>query len=91
MPTYNYRCKECNHEFTEIHKMSDRKIPTQSPCPECGVSDSVVQALSTFALGDPVMYGSIANRRPPMDFKEGVLDKVKKMPGAGTGGRLDKL
>lgn len=32
MPTYQYRCKSCDHEFELIQKMSDDPI---SVCPEC--------------------------------------------------------
>lgn len=32
MPTYEYQCRSCQHEFTALHKISD---PTP-PCPECG-------------------------------------------------------
>lgn len=39
MPTYNYMCKTCEHEFTELLKMDDRKIPEEQPCPECGASE----------------------------------------------------
>jgi putative FmdB family regulatory protein len=39
MPTYNYRCRSCEHEFSEMLKMDDRKIPVEKPCPECGKDD----------------------------------------------------
>lgn len=32
MPTYEYKCSNCNHEFEEIQKVDD---PTLSSCPEC--------------------------------------------------------
>lgn len=43
MPTYNYMCKGCEHEFTEMHKMDDRKIPEEQPCPECGEQKVVMK------------------------------------------------
>ena len=33
MPTYEYRCQECGHEFERFQKMSDEPLRT---CPECG-------------------------------------------------------
>jgi putative FmdB family regulatory protein len=33
MPTYEYRCEECGHEFERFQKMSDKAVRT---CPECG-------------------------------------------------------
>jgi putative FmdB family regulatory protein len=33
MPTYEYRCPACNHEFEKLQKMSDEP---GAACPECG-------------------------------------------------------
>ena len=33
MPTYEYACKACGHQFEEIQKMSDPPIDV---CPKCG-------------------------------------------------------
>jgi putative FmdB family regulatory protein len=33
MPTYDYRCKSCEHEFELFQNMSDR---VKRKCPECG-------------------------------------------------------
>ena len=33
MPTYEYRCSECNHEFEEFQAISD---PPVTICPSCG-------------------------------------------------------
>lgn len=35
MPTYDYRCKACNHEFELFQSMSD---PVKKKCPSCGKS-----------------------------------------------------
>lgn len=32
MPTYDYRCKKCNHEFEAFQSMSDDVLTT---CPKC--------------------------------------------------------
>lgn len=32
MPTYEYRCVSCGHQFEAIHKMADDPLKT---CPEC--------------------------------------------------------
>ena len=31
MPTYQYRCKKCDFEFEEVHKIDDRNIPVDNP------------------------------------------------------------
>lgn len=33
MPTYEYRCNDCKHEFEEFQSMKDDPI---DKCPECG-------------------------------------------------------
>jgi putative FmdB family regulatory protein len=33
MPTYEYKCKECNHSFEAFQSMKDEPL---SVCPECG-------------------------------------------------------
>lgn len=34
MPTYNYKCVENNHIYTESRKMNEKQIVDS--CPECG-------------------------------------------------------
>ena len=33
MPTYDYKCKDCQHAFEEFHSMSAKPV---KKCPECG-------------------------------------------------------
>ena len=33
MPTYEYRCTSCSHEFEKIQRMSEDPV---AECPECG-------------------------------------------------------
>ena len=33
MPTYEYRCTTCSHEFEKIQRMSEDPV---AECPECG-------------------------------------------------------
>ena len=33
MPTYEYQCEGCEHEFEDFAKMSD---PIRRKCPQCG-------------------------------------------------------
>jgi putative FmdB family regulatory protein len=44
MPTYEYKCDACGHQFEELQKMSD---PPVKKCPECG--ESVRRLITTFA------------------------------------------
>lgn len=43
MPMYDYRCKQCGHEFTATHGIND----PQPDCPEC--ESQAVQRLITSA------------------------------------------
>ena len=44
MPTYLYRCEKCGSEFEEIKRISERNIPTDTPCsfPTCSGEISIV-------------------------------------------------
>ena len=33
MPTYQYECEACGHEFEELQSMTDKKL---TKCPKCG-------------------------------------------------------
>ena len=33
MPTYQYECQACSHEFEELQSMTDKKL---TKCPKCG-------------------------------------------------------
>lgn len=43
MPTYQYKCDACGHEFEEFQKMSDHPIDT---CPKCGDTGRVRRLIS---------------------------------------------
>ena len=36
MPTYQYKCNECENEFEEIHRIVDREVPVDKLCGICG-------------------------------------------------------
>lgn len=75
MPSYDYQCKECNHVFTKFSKISERNIPTENPCPECGAEESVSQSIGAVPFNYNEMGGSL--RRAGDGWKE-VLSKVKE-------------
>jgi putative FmdB family regulatory protein len=51
MPTYDYQCQTCKHEFTAMHKISE-----EAPkCPDCG--GEVRKKLSA-----PAVHGAGAKR-----------------------------
>lgn len=78
MPVYDYRCKECEHHFTDIFKVDERATPTTLPCPSCQKSDCIYIALSCVPHMD-IMKTTVgtAKHKPSQDFRE-VMKRVKK-------------
>jgi len=57
MPTYEYRCRACGHEFEKFQKMSDAPVHT---CPTCK-SEDVERLISTgggFVFKGPGFYAT---------------------------------
>ena len=58
MPTYDYRCKECGHEFEEQQTIAARNVPRYNPCPECGSSGNIITGLTdTGSIGGKDLTG----------------------------------
>lgn len=76
MPTYTYKCEECDNAFERILKISERKQPTETKCENCGgkVKQTILQA----TVGDPFALGRVKLD----DGMKNVLDKVRQAPGA---------
>ena len=36
MPTYEYECRECNHQFESFQWVENRSVPEKEVCPKCG-------------------------------------------------------
>tara|TARA_Y100000817_G_scaffold131003_1_gene102654 strand:- start:280 stop:642 length:363 start_codon:yes stop_codon:yes gene_type:complete len=76
MPWYDYKCSSCDHEFTEVLRMADRKIPIENGCPACG-SFSVKQLLGNVMIGDSVNLGIT---KPDNTYNE-VVAKINEKSG----------
>ena len=73
MPTYNYKCSECEHEFEMFLPIKDREVPVKSSCPECEKTKCVEQFLPVPpGAADPVRLG---RTKPDKGFRE-VLQKI---------------
>lgn len=81
MPTYDYICNACKHEWDELHSIADRKTPESNPCPSClqigAVSQTLKHTMLTF--GDPVRMGHI---KPPIEFQERLQQIHDNTPGS---------
>lgn len=69
MPTYDYRCDSCDHSFESIRSMSQRDVPTQEPCPSCGVF-SVKKLITSPSIHNQSNCVSIKSSSVAGDFKD---------------------
>jgi len=76
MPWYDYSCESCDHEFTEILSIEDRKIPVENGCPECG-ENSIRQLIGNVMIGDSVLLGV---NKPDATYNE-VVAKINETQG----------
>jgi putative FmdB family regulatory protein len=77
MPTYDYRCSKCGHEFRKFHKMSAKRRPR---CPECGAStEQQITGGAGLHFKGSGFYVT--------DYKK--ADKGDKADTADTGGKAD--
>jgi putative FmdB family regulatory protein len=75
MPWYDYICDSCEHEFTEVLRIDDRKIPVESGCSECG-EDSIRQLIGNISMADPANM-TASGVRPDNAYSE-VISKINE-------------
>ena len=86
MPTYDYKCEKCEHEFEEMLSISRREEPTEVPCERqlhraasiCG-GEIKMKAVAP-GIGDPLKMGLI---KPDGQYVE-KLKEIKKNHPLGT-------
>lgn len=83
MPTYEYRCSACGHEFERFQKMSDPPVRT---CPECGKrkAERRISAGGGLVFKGPGFYATDYRKDGPPKAKEGG-ESAKKEPKATDG------
>lgn len=69
MPTYSFKCNECEHEFDVLCRISERD---NQSCPECQAQNYEHHFTQPVATGDPVRLGV---RSVDGGFKE-VLSRI---------------
>lgn len=47
MPSYSYKCTECEKEFTDMRMISEMDF---SKCPECGATAERIFSRGTFGI-----------------------------------------
>ena len=86
MPTYDYKCEKCEHEFEEMLSISRREEPTEVPCerqlhraaPICG--GEIKMKTVAPGIGDPLKMGL---KKPDGRYVE-KLKEIKKNHPLGT-------
>ena len=77
MPIYEYKCKECDHEFEVMQKMSDDPI---SKCEKCaGPVDKLISQTSFTLKGTGWYQTDYADKKKKCDT---VSDKCSGCPSA---------
>ncbi len=91
MPTYQYRCNDCQHEFEEFQSMLDEAL---TKCPECdGKIQRLISGGSGFLFKGSGFY--VTDYRSSQYKKDASKDSVTpKKPGdkktdAKTGSKTD--
>jgi len=79
MPLYEYRCRHCEHEFSDVLKVDDRDKPLNEPCPSCEAAGGVERLVSSCRIVAGV--GDFRARVPDV-FKDR-LREIKSQSGRG--------
>lgn len=77
MPLYEYKCGSCNHQFSDVLKVDDRKKPLDEDCPGCDSRGHIAMVVSSARIVSGV--GTMQSRTPG-DFRDR-LKEIKKMSG----------
>ena len=83
MPTYDYRCEKCGHEFEDFLPIAKRAAPTEEPCdkqlhraaPVCGGKINQVPGSTPTAFA----YDNIASPGHPKKPPGWMTDKLKEI------------
>ena len=76
MPTYDYKCKECNENFEVLCKIAEMSLPRE--CKHCGSLNTERFIGGAPGLGDSFAMGLV---KPGDGWKE-VLQKIDSTPGS---------
>ena len=86
MPTYDYQCETCNHQFDRFELIATRDEPCKKPCPECNESN-VKRGWFNAPLGG-VDATLTANKATGGQWSE-LMSKMKKSPVMNRDGKAN--
>ena len=83
MPTYQYECSACGHEFEELQSMSDAKL---TKCPKCGKKklDRLIGSGSGMIFKGSGFYETDYKKKTPS--KDSKPESKPAAPAGGCGG-----
>ena len=84
MPTYSYKCNQCDTEADLFRKISERDMTVEMICLYCKTKGSLQRQVSSALIG----YSTFVNGagKPPEGFREVLRNIHAKAPGS----QLDK-
>lgn len=77
MPTYDYRCKDCENTFERFTKVAEMNDP--QTCPKCSGTNSEKFIGGAPGLTDSFSLGRI---KPDSDFRARMAEIHKNTPGS---------
>ena len=80
MPTYDYRCVQCELEFEKFLSISRREEPTKEVCSTCGGEITIKPAAPLFAYDN--IATSASPRKVDREFRDRLIDIKKSHHGA---------
>ena len=81
MPTYQYKCSECENNFEEVYRIADRNIPVDKLCGKCGVGKINIYPAQMSIVS---MQGSWRSHT-----SDGWKDRLKEISRNNPGNSLD--
>lgn len=75
MPTYQYLCRDCDHEFEAVQSMRDDPLTV---CPSCGGTLRKVYAPPAISFKGSGFYATDHGKRKPTGTGETTEKKEKK-------------
>ena len=90
MPTYDYKCEKCGNEFERMLPISQRKEPTEIPCPirildnnndpQCFDCNGEIKQIIVKASG--FAYDNIRTRHSTKKVPSWHTDQMKALKGS---------
>ena len=76
MPTYDYKCEKCGHEFERQLSIAKMNEPTEYPCP-CGSCHGKIKKIIVKASG--FAYDNIRTRHSTNKVPSWHTDQMKEL------------